>query len=141
MVVRHQKITLVSKTNHHATRQRDSPSRRLRGIKCHFQVFHSRTFVALSLYLSSLASLPRLRLLFDCEKPFFLVYNFEGLSGRISSLFCFYPWISHGEFLQTRKFLLLLLPPLHLCFIVFVFLVVSVYLGRSLFSGLFVVWR
>jgi len=52
MVVRHQKITLVSKTNQHATRQWDSPSRRLRGIKCHFQVFHSRTFVALSLSLS-----------------------------------------------------------------------------------------
>jgi hypothetical protein len=71
MFVRHQEITLVWETNQHATRQRDSPSRRLRGIKCHFQVFHSRTFVALSLYLS-LASLPRLRLLFDCEKLFFL---------------------------------------------------------------------
>jgi hypothetical protein len=93
---------------------------------------------ALSLSLS-LSSLPRLRLLFDCEKPFLLVYNFEGLSGRISSLFCFYRWISHGEFLQKRKLLLLLSTPLHLCFIVFFFLVVSVYLGRSLFSGLFVV--
>jgi hypothetical protein len=62
---------------------------------------------------------------------FFLVYNFEGLSGRISSLFCFYPWISHGEFLQKRKLLLLLSTSLHLCF--------NVFLGRSLFSGLFVV--
>jgi hypothetical protein len=90
------------------------------GNKMSFPSFPLQNFPgALSL---SLSSLPRLRLLFDCAKPFFPVYNFEGLSGRICSLFCFYPWISHGEFLQTRKFLLLLLPPLHLCFIVFIFL-------------------